>query len=268
MAKEDQTTRFFFYIHWMIYFKFFQELFRSRWWKKKEKEGTKRVRARITGRPGKLRHTPRCSGIHQVSPVTTQSAKPLTIPILPSKNLSSTNAPTRPQTPGPMFCHRARVQSRSFVRSLPTIQLCRWPRCLVAFLTNWGDEGSLVTRFENKFVRAGSLMDRVPFQFPSFASPPPPPLRTSLERPPINRANISSFFSRERSKDPSFPNFEFLNSNHPRDTPRFLHSSFFKISAGQDPVEIDYRRTGESVDFAPLEDPFLVYLHGEKEKDV
>lgn len=71
-----------------------------------------------------------------------------------------------------------------------------------------------------------------------------------------------------RSKDPSFPNFEFLNSNHPRDTPRFLHSSFFKISAGQDPVEIDYRRTGESVDFAPLEDPFLVYLHGEKEKDV
>lgn len=198
MAKEDQTTRFFFYIHWMIYFKFFQELFRSRWWKKKEKEGTKRVRARITGRPGKLRHTPRCSGIHQVSPATTQSAKPLTIPILPSKNLSSTNAPTRPQTPGPMFCHRARVQSRSFVRSLPTIQLCRWPRCLVAFLTNWGDEGSLVTRFENKFVRAGSLMDRVPFQFPRFASPPPPPLRTSLERPPINRANISSFFSREK----------------------------------------------------------------------
>lgn len=236
--------------------------------KKKEKGGTKRVRARITGRPGKLRHTPRCSGIHQVSPATTQSAKPLTIPILPSKNLSSTNAPTRPQTPGPMFCHRARVQSRSFVRSLPTIQLCRWPRCLVAFLTNWGDEGSLVTRFENKFVRAGSLMDRVPFQFPSFASPPPPPLRTSLERPPINRANISSFFSRERSKDSSFPNFEFLNSNHPRDTPRFLHRSFFKISAGQDPVEIDYRRTGESVDFAPLEDPFLVYLHGEKEKDV
>lgn len=85
--------------------------------KKKEKGGTKRVRVRITGRPGKLRHTPRCSGIHQVSPATTQSAKPLTIPILPSKNLSSTNAPTRPQTPGPMFCHRARVQSRSFVRS-------------------------------------------------------------------------------------------------------------------------------------------------------
>lgn len=166
--------------------------------KKKEKGGTKRVRARITGRPGKLRHTPRCSGIHQVSPATTQSAKPLTIPILPSKNLSSTNAPTRPQTPGSMFCHRARVQSRSFVRSLPTIQLCRWPRCLVAFLTNWGDEGSLVTRFENKFVRAGSLMDRVPFQFPRFASPPPPPLQTSLERPPISRANISSFFSREK----------------------------------------------------------------------
>lgn len=124
---------FFFYIHWMIYFKFFQELFRSRWWKKKEKEGTKRVRARITGRPGKLRHTPRCSGIHQVSPATTQSAKPLTIPILPSKNLSSTNAPTRPQTPGPMFCHRARVQSRSFVRSFvadnSTLSVAAMSRC-------------------------------------------------------------------------------------------------------------------------------------------
>lgn len=145
---------------------------------KKKKKRTKRVRARITGRPGKLRHTPRCSGIHQVSPATTQSAKPLTIRILPSKNLCSTNAPTRFQTPGPMFCHCARA--KSLVRSFPTIQLCRWPRCLVAFLTNWGDEGSLVTRFENKFVRAGSLMDRVSFQFPHFS--PPPLRRTSLDQ--------------------------------------------------------------------------------------
>lgn len=85
VEKEDWTTRFFFfYIHWIIYFKFFQEscVGHADEKKKEKKEGTKRVRARITGRPGKLRHTPRCSGIHQVSPATTQSAKPLTIRIL------------------------------------------------------------------------------------------------------------------------------------------------------------------------------------------
>lgn len=153
-----------------------------------------------------------------MSPATTQSAKPLTIRILPSKNLCSTNAPTRFQTPGPMFCHCARA--KSLVRSFPTIQLCRWPRCLVAFLTNWGDEGSLVTRFENKFVRAGSLMDRVSFQFPHFSLLPLP----YEERLSINRA-ISFFLSREIDiqRFSSFRNFKFLNSNYSRDTPRFPH---------------------------------------------
>lgn len=167
---------FFFYIHWIIYFKFFQEscVGHADEKKKEKKEGTKRVRARITGRPGKLRHTPRCSGIHQVSPATTQSAKPLTIRILLlEKPLFDERSHSPPKLLALCFATVRECKVVPFVRSFPTIQLCRWPRCLVAFLTNWGDEGSLVTRFQNKFVRAGSLMDRVSSQFLHFDSPPP-----------------------------------------------------------------------------------------------
>lgn len=174
---------FFFYPFRLIYLKFFQELCRSRW-KKKKKVRTKNAYNRVD----QVNYvTPRgvqvCTRCHQ----TTQSAKPLTIRILLLENLSSTNAPTRPS---PMFCHRARA--KSFVPENSALSVAR---CLVAFLTNWGDEGSLVTRLENKFVRAASLMDRVSFEFSHFA----PSRTTRLHRSiaprsfPSSRSRIHRF---------------------------------------------------------------------------
>lgn len=135
VEKEDWTTRFFFfYIHWIIYFKFFQEscVGHADEKKKEKKEGTKRVRARITGRPGKLRHTPRCSGIHQVSPVTTQSAKPLTIRIL---LLEKPLFDERPQNSWPYvlpLCESAksfRCFVRSFVPDNSALSVAAMSRC-------------------------------------------------------------------------------------------------------------------------------------------
>lgn len=125
---------FFFYIHWIIYFKFFQEscVGHADEKKKEKKEGTKRVRARITGRPGKLRHTPRCSGIHQVSPATTQSAKPLTIRIL---LLEKPLFDERPQNSWPYvlpLCESAksfRCFVRSFVPDNSALSVAAMSRC-------------------------------------------------------------------------------------------------------------------------------------------